>query len=214
MSGAVAPAPAAARAGTPPLRVVGTLAGFGALAGFLLVVAYDSTQPRIAAHKAALLGRAVKEVLREPARFETLYWKDGALGKETSPDRIFVGWNADGSCAGYAIDAAAPGFADTVRVLFGYDARNRALLGMKVLESKETPGLGDKIEKDEAFVRGFSGAKTPLRGVKPGAGTGAAGEIDMITGATISSRAVLRIINDALARYGPAIDAHASEANR
>ena len=34
------------------------------------------------------------------------------------------------------------------------------VIGMKVLESKETPGLGDKIEKDSAFVAEFRGSCT------------------------------------------------------
>ncbi len=81
---------------------------------------------------------------------------------------------------------------------------------MKVLESKETPGLGDKIEKDSAFVLQFDGAVTPLLGVKPRDATGDLHEIDMITGATISSRVVIRIINNTIERLGPLLDAYAA----
>ena len=174
-------------------RLVFTLAGSGALAGFLLVFAYQASQPTIAAHKEAMLRRAVLEVLKEPARFETL---------DVSGERVYAGYDAEGRLVGYAIAAAAPGFADTVKVIFGYDPATRTLLGMKVLESKETPGLGDKIEK-EPFVGQFEGAKTPLVGVKGG---GAGEGIDMITGATISSRIVISIINRALARLAPALE--------
>jgi Na+-translocating ferredoxin:NAD+ oxidoreductase RnfG subunit len=72
------------------------------------------------------------------------------------------------------------------------------VLGMKVLESKETPGLGDKIEKDADFVAEFAGVATPLVGVKSGKSTGAPGEVDMITGATISAQAIVDIINNRL----------------
>jgi electron transport complex protein RnfG len=82
---------------------------------------------------------------------------------------------------------------------------------MMVLESKETPGLGDKIEKDEAFVSQFDGAIAPLLGVKSGAGTGDPSEIDMITGATISSRTIINIINETLERLGPLIEAYGEE---
>jgi electron transport complex protein RnfG len=77
-----------------------------------------------------------------------------------------------------------------------------------VLENKETPGLGDKIEKDTGFVAHVARAAVPVRGVKAGKATGDPHEVDMITGATISSRAVIRIINAALERFGPMIDAH------
>lgn len=172
-------------------RLVATLSGAGAVAGFLLVLAFQMTQDTIAAHREEMLKSAVLEVLKEPARFEAI----DVLG-----ERVYAGYDAEGRRVGYAIVAAAPGFADTVRVIFGYDPAARKILGMKVLESKETPGLGDKIEK-EPFVGEFEGASTPLVGVKGGGGDG----IDMITGATISSRTVIGIINRALERLGPAL---------
>jgi len=156
----------------------------------MLVLSFQATQPTIAAHKEEMLRRAVLEVLKEPARFEEI---------EVKGERVYAGYDAGDRCVGYAIVSAAPGFQDTVRVIFGYDPATKTLLGMKVLESKETPGLGDRIEK-EPFVSEFTGAKTPLVGIKGGGG----GEgIDMITGATISSRTVIGIINRALERLAP-----------
>jgi electron transport complex protein RnfG len=81
---------------------------------------------------------------------------------------------------------------------------------MKVLESKETPGLGDKIFKDMDFVTGFQGVETPIVGVKQGAATGAENEVDMITGATISSRTVIGIINHRVEALGTIMEAHAA----
>jgi electron transport complex protein RnfG len=73
---------------------------------------------------------------------------------------------------------------------------------MAVLESRETPGLGDKIYKDADFVASFDGlAVDPeIRAVKKGK-KAASNEIDAITGATISSKAVVRIMNEANARW-------------
>jgi len=108
--------------------------------------------------------------------------------------------------------AGEPGFADIVRVIFGYDPATKQILGMRVIESKETPGLGDKIEKDSAFVRQFRGALTPLLGVKVGRRqAGDQHQVDMITGATISSRVVIRIISNAVARLGPVIENYSAE---
>jgi len=108
----------------------------------------------------------------------------------------------------------APGFADVVRIIFGYDPSRRQVLGMMVLESKETPGLGDKIIKDSLFVAEFDGVAAPLVGVKAGSGAGDPGEVDMITGATISSRTVIAAIEDRLAVLRPLIEAHEREAAR
>jgi electron transport complex protein RnfG len=199
-------------------RLFVTLGIAGALAGLLIVLAWQLTQPTITRNKAARLRAAVEEVLGGPARYDTLYVVAGALTRAApangAAEQVYVGYARDGRVVGFAIDAAQPGFADLVRLIFGYDAARRQLLGIKVLENKETPGLGDKIEKDTAFTGQFAAAATPLRGVKAGRATGDPHEIDMITGATISSRAVVRVVNDALVRFDPLIGAWLAEASR
>lgn len=196
-------------------RLFVTLGVAGAVAGLLIVSAYGLTQPTIQRNKAAQLQVAVEEVLRAPARFDTLYVAAGALvsthpagAAQEQAERVYVGYDAQGRVVGYAIDAAGAGFADVVRLIFGYDPATRRLIGFKVLENKETPGLGDKIEKDTVFVAHLARAAVPVHGVKAGKASGDLHEVDMITGATISSRAVIRIINTALERFGPMIDAY------
>ena len=158
-------------------------------------------------HRHPRIDAAIREVLRGPMRYDTLYVSGSTLTTEATvgAEPVYLGRDASGAPTGYAIVAAAPGFADVIGVIFGYDPATRTVLGMKVLESKETPGLGDRIEKDTAWVAQFVGALSPLEGVKSGRGTGKPAEIDLITGATISSRTVVRIINDALDRLGPAL---------
>ena len=191
-------------------KLIGTLAFFGAIAGLLIVVAFEWAQPRILADKAAVLQSAIGEVLGAPDRIQSLFLVDGALiekapaGVDTTKiERVFVGYDANGQTVGYAIIGAQPGFADVILLIFGYDPATKQLLGMKVLDNKETPGLGDKIVKDTAFVGAFRQAATPLRGVKLGAGKGGKEEIDMITGVTISSRTVINIINNKLKEVEP-----------
>ena len=221
MSGHAPAAPPAAAPDVAASRLFATLGVTGAIAGLLIVVSWGLTQPRIQRNKAERLRLAVSEVLGAPARFDTLYAVDGTLRAEPVPgrapgelDQVYAGYSADGRLIGFAIAAGEPGFADVVRLIFGYDASGHRVLGMRVLESKETPGLGDKIEKDTTFVGRFTDAATPLRGVKMGRATGDAHEIDLITGATISSRTVIRIINNALARLEPLLAAYVAEATR
>ena len=199
-------------------RLLITLGSVGVLAGLLIVIVHQATQPSIQAYKAMKLEEAVSEVLGAPARWDTLYLVNGELTLETpegadrnSLDTVFLGYREDGTPVGYAISGAEPGFQDIIELLFGYDAQTKKLLGMKVLASKETPGLGDKIEKDDAFQAEFDGPETPLEGVKAGRATGAANEIDMITGATISSRTVIGIINRRLERLAPTLETYLKE---
>jgi electron transport complex protein RnfG len=215
------PAPPPRRPEASSLRLAVTLGTAGALAGLLLVFVYQATQPRIQAYKAAMLRKAVQEVLGAPERYETLYVLDGRLTADlpegvdgSGLERIYAGYRENGERAGFAIASGAAGYQDIVRVIFGYDAVEKTVLGMKVLESKETPGLGDKIEKDMAFVEQFRGARTPLLGVKAGEGGDDPHAIDMITGATISSRTVINVINRALERYGPLMEAYIAEEPR
>ena len=210
-----APPPAPQQEEVSPLRLVATLGIAGALAGFLIVFVYVATLPAITAYKAEVLRQAIHEVLGAPDQFDTLYVVDGELRAELDAgqqpeefDQIYPGYREDGTQIGFAIQSAEFGFQDVVRLIFGYDAQSETILGMLVLEHTETPGLGDKIVKDMEFVGQFTESTTPLTGVKIGAGTGSKDEIDMITGATISSRAVIRIINNALERLDPMIEAY------
>ena len=67
---------------------------------------------------------------------------------------------------------------------------------MEILESRETPGLGDKIYKDAAFVANFDDLSIEPEIVTVKRGTKSApNQVDAITGATISAKAVVRIIN-------------------
>lgn len=204
----------------PAARLLTTLGSGGALAGALLVFAYQATQPTILANKRKELAQAIEEVLRAPQRYDTLYVYQDALHRQLPPgvdastlERVYLGYGASGERIGFAVESGAAGFQDRIGLIFGYNPATGRLLGMKVLQSTETPGLGDKIYKDTAFVGQFSRVAVPLRGVKRGSGRGDSTEVDMITGATISSRAVIRAINDALARLRPLLDTYRAEAS-
>lgn len=192
---------------TTSLRMIVTLAIFGAAAGLCIVLAYSWANPRILANQAARLSASITEVLGGAERYETAYLDGETFTREPQADtagldRVYVGYTADGQPRGVAIVTEATGFADVVRVIFGYDPATGNLIGMKVVEQKETPGLGDKVEKDTLFTRQFDEVSAPILGVKKGRETGAKEEVVMITGATISSRAVIDMINRRLEAIG------------
>ena len=195
------------------LRLVGTLAVAGALAGLAIVLVFQWANPRIEAWRAEVLAAAVTEVLAGADRYETVFLEEGSLtaapvGDTTGLDRVYVGYDDGGAPVGVAMVGAAAGFQDIIRVIFGYDPANGDVIGMRVLESKETPGLGDKIEKDSSFVAEFLQVAAPLVGVKEGRESGADTEVIMITGATISSRAIVDIINARLDGVRVPVDAY------
>jgi electron transport complex protein RnfG len=202
-----------AKAGEPsPLRLIATLAFAGFLSGLIIVTAYESTLPSITAHRELMLEQAVFKVLPGTTSLRRMVHRDGRLTiveRERKGEEVILGgYTADGRLVGYAIPGAGPGFQDTIRLLYGYLPEGRKVVGMEILDSRETPGLGDKIYKDAAFVANFASLSVDpeIVAVKKG-NKSAPNQIDAITGATISSKAVVKIINTANALWLPRLEA-------
>lgn len=211
---AVTPPPTAKAPEVSSWRLLSTLALGGAAAGLLVVAVYRATLPRVEGYEAAKVAGAVREVLKAPARWDTLYLERGALTKTPSAGderkslpSVFVGYDASGNRLGAAVTAQEPGFQEEVLLMIGFEPSNGTLIGFKVLDEKETPGLGDKIERDKSFVSQFPGRVAPLNGVRK-LSTDNPSEVQTITGATISSRAVIRIINHAVEKWRPVLVAY------
>ncbi|MBT8420730.1 MAG: FMN-binding protein [Gammaproteobacteria bacterium] len=190
------------------LRLVFTLALAGLLSGVAIVGIYNATLPLITANKAKALQTAVFKVLPSIVTFQEIGYRDGRLFVQEvhvpDIDSIYAGFDEQERLVGYAIPGEGPGFQDTIKLLYGYRLNEGQLTGMEVLESRETPGLGDKIYKDADFVASFRGLRPDpaIVAVKKGKKS-APNEIDAITGATISSVALVRIINETNARWLP-----------
>lgn len=177
---------------THPARLVATLSLVGLVSGLALAGTYLVTRPHIERHRARALEEAVLTVVPGATRFTRL-----------APDApVYAAADETGRHRGFAIVAEGPGFADTIRLIYGFDPDHRKVIGMRVLESRETPGLGDKIVTNEAFVSSFDAlAIDPhIVDVKKG-GSAHANEVDCITGATISSRAVIAIVQNSLTAW-------------
>jgi electron transport complex protein RnfG len=198
------------------LRLVLTLAIAGLVSGVAIIGIYETTLPTITANKARELREAVFKVLPGVSQMQALVHRDGELVVVGVPDKdepvIYGGYDDQGVFVGYAMQAAGPGFQDTIGILYGYNPAEKIVVGMEVLESRETPGLGDKIYKDAVFVGGFSSLSVEPEIVAVKKGTKSQpNEIDAITGATISSKAVVRIINETHAQWSAQLPAPGSE---
>jgi len=198
------------------LRLVSTLAIAGLISGIAIIGIYESTLPTITANKARELREAVFKVLPGVSQMQALVYRGGEIVVVDAPEKdepvIYGGYDEDREFVGYAMPAAGPGFQDTIAILYGYNPAEKLVVGMEVLESRETPGLGDKIYKDAVFVGGFSALsiEPEIVAVKKGTKSNP-NEIDAITGATISSKAVVRIINEAHTAWSAQLPAPGSE---
>jgi electron transport complex protein RnfG len=192
---------------TPAWRLLATLFVAGAAAGLLVVAVYRATLPTIKRYAAAKVDGAVREVLKAPAKWDTLYLVKDALvaklpagGDPGEFPKAYVAKDEFGKRMGMAVVGEGPGFQETMQLMIGFDPATGTLIGIKVLDEKETPGLGDKIEVDPSFMAQFATRIAPVIGVKgkPGAPPN---QVQTITGATISSRAVIKVVNTTVARW-------------
>jgi electron transport complex protein RnfG len=185
-----------------------TLGLAGMCSGLALVGIFLLTQPMIERNQARALEAAIFEVLQGATERVAFVVREGALARFENPDgtlpkeeAIFAGYDEAGEFVGFAIPAQGPGFQDTIKLIYGYDPAQERVVGMKVLDHRETPGLGDKIVKDDSFVNCFRDLAVSPDVVAVKTGRTQDHEVDAISGATISSVAVVRIINEANARW-------------
>ncbi len=201
--------------GDSTVRLVATLGVAGLLSGIAIVGAFEITKPMIEANRARALRQAVFEVVPGAESLQRLAERDGVLvpaaGEAEGEPSVYGGYDAGGEFLGYAIPGEAPGYQDIIKLLYGFDPARQRVIGMHILESRETPGLGDRIYKDADFVGAFRdlAIEPEIELVKDGAST--PNQVDGITGATISSLAVVRIINQTNAEWLPRLPASGEE---
>ncbi len=201
-------------------RMYRSLVGIGMICAFIIVLAYVLTGPIIKKNKAEALEKAILKVLpktiskqgyrfNENRQFEKVSDHDGA------ESHLFAGYDKQNRLVGFAIEARGMGYQDTIELLYGYSLNNERIIGINVLASRETPGLGDKIRNDPEFLANFRQLdvalsldhltlKNPIIVVKKGKKEHP-WQIDGITGATVSSKAVGAILRASASKWIPVI---------
>lgn len=202
------------------LALARTLGLVSAVAGFLVVMTFQTTKPMIEENKRLAIERALYEIMPAAvSRRDFVITADGLLPVEGNSrvegSRIYAGYDHEDKLVGLGLEAAAQGYQDIIQILYSYEPACECIRGIKVLKMAETPGIGDKIAKDEEFLKNFVALDASLDGtvsrlaheivtVKHGTKSNP-WEIDAITGATISSKAVGRMLNDSAHRLLPEI---------
>jgi electron transport complex protein RnfG len=165
--------------------------------GLLIAVASAAWSPRIKQNEIDKRNRLMKGLMADANSFEIAAEAvqiPGRKGKVTTTD-IYRAVDAAGQGVGYAFIAVGSGFADKIKLVIAVDSKCEKFFGFKVLASNETPGFGDKIKEDylgDQFKQAPVGA---LVLVKSGDDKEIDSEIVAISGATVSSEAVVKIFN-------------------
>ncbi len=228
MSDAASKSEAAAFVAPPPPKawpMYRALVGVGLMCGLLIVSVFLFTLPIIEKNQAEALQAAIFRVVPGAERSQTFKaLEDGSFaalssgsgGKgEKAKGVVHGAFDASGKLVGVALEASGMGYQDVVKVLVGYAPDRDVIVGMEILQSRETPGIGDRAEKEPGYQANFkaldvklnadgSALAHPIEVVKPGQKTGP-WQIDTISGATITTRAVGKMIGVSAAKWVPKV---------
>ena len=144
---------------TQGIHMLKAMVGIATICAFFIALTFETTYDRIEANKARALNEAVFEVLPNITIKKSFHF-DGTkflavLEGEKQDQQFHAGYDNEGNVIGVVVEASGMGYADIIKVLYAYDPEAQEIVGFKVLETKETPGLGDKIEKDASFLKNF-----------------------------------------------------------
>ncbi len=177
------------------VNMVVTLVLVTAIAGLALGGVYNLTKGPIATAKKAKLEKALRKVLNEFDDVQPFT----SISKDGKDSLYFYNAFKDGQFVGTAVKTYTDkGFGGRFWIMVGFDA-DKKIVNTAVLEHKETPGLGDKMDqKKHDWSKQFIGLNpfgAPMKVKKDG------GDIDAITAATISSRAFIDATQRAVDNY-------------
>lgn len=204
-------------------HLIRALASISLIAGILVVFVFQLTQPRIEDNRRRAIERAVLQVVPGSVSRRDFVLDEQGLhaiaekdGKSTV--KLYSAYDKDGRFSGIALEASAQGYQAIIRLLYGYQPSCQCITGIKVIQATETPGLGDLIAKDPDFLANFEALDASLKPdhsalinaivtVKHGRKR-EPWQIDAISGATVSSMAVGKALNQSASEYLPRLWRH------
>lgn len=170
------------------LKIIGILTVVCMLCGFLLSFVYSSAKTKIEENQKNFIYRAIYAIARDAESVEEVTIKGKAVY------RLF---DTNKNEAGYAFLCKGQGYQGEIKILFGIDKGLKILQGIEIIESNETPGLGARIN-EPSFKEHFKKLdvlgnieciKNPPQRKN---------QIQAITSATVSSKAVVNIVNEGI----------------
>jgi Na+-translocating ferredoxin:NAD+ oxidoreductase subunit G len=175
------------------LKLGGILLIITAIAGLLLGAAHSVTLEPIAKQEQMTKAAAMKVILPKADEFKAKQVALEGIIKEVNEG------TASGKTAGYAIKVAPKGYGGAIEVMVGISTEGK-VEGIKILSHSETPGLGANATQPK-FSNQFAGKpiSKELQVVKTA--PSADNQVEAITGATITSKAVTNGVNEAVKFY-------------
>ena len=180
-----------------------TLAAIAAICTALVATTYHLTKDRIAANEQAFLEQKLAPVLSgisfEGSISESKRVIEAPHDLPGREDALIYRVYADGEPVAALFAVTAPdGYAGPIRILLGVDV-NGVVTGLRILEHRETPGLGDKIEEGKSdWVYQFNGKSLGNPDIEDWYIRRDGGEFDQLSGASVTPRAVINAVRETL----------------
>ncbi|MCH5197986.1 MAG: RnfABCDGE type electron transport complex subunit G [Oscillospiraceae bacterium] len=147
------------------------------------------TAPTIEKNEIASANAAKSAVLSDAVQFEDIVLSDGSTA--------YIGKSAGGETVGYVFRSASSGYGGKIEIMTGFNT-DGYITGVQILSIDETPGLGLNAKKD-SFLNRFKETNSFLSVVKDS--EAGENEILALTSATITSRAMVKAVNEARAYF-------------
>lgn len=175
--------------------------GFSIIAAAALSIGDKVTRPVIAANEAAdltaMLGQVIPPTLHDNALLDDMIEVHDSAGAAHTVYRARL----NGDITALAFRTQAPGYADNIRLIMGVN-REGEVLGVRVLQHAETPGLGDKIETAKSdWIYSFNGKSLDNLSSAQWAVKKDGGVFDQFTGATITPRRTVLAVYEGLSFF-------------
>lgn len=205
---------------TPAGKMLSVLGGIAMLSGFLVVLSYQLSKPAVEENQRIGTEKMVFKVIPgSTQRQEFLVTKDGVRPADGGEGTlVHAAYDKDGKLIGIAIKGAAQGYADLVNIIYNYDPNCSCIRGFEVVTMRETPGLGDKIITNADFQANFKALDAQLNSDGSALANDIATvkhgtkrhpwQIDAISGATVTSKAVGKGMNQSAQALLPQIMKH------
>lgn len=169
------------------------------IAGICLSFVHELTAETIATAEYEERQASYREVFPEAAKFEEIenlerYIDSASFSDGVSIGEAYIAKDENSEFIGYVVSVStAKGYGGSIEMSVGFDAWG-TITGMKVTKMSETSGLGAHCT-DESFSSQFKGISEKVEFTKTGKTK--PNEIDAISGATITTRAVTEAVNGA-----------------
>lgn len=178
------------------MRMILTLVIIASISGAVLAKVYNMTKSKIEVQQQKRTEEAIFSVVPNTKTYKS---------KSYDSIKVFRCFDKNNKLSGVAFTTEGTGYQGVIKLMVGLNRDLTEITGIKILKDEETPGLGARINEDW-FQNQFESKATDIELKIIRGEPKKADQIQAITGATISSEAVIDIVNKKVKKVKQALN--------